>query len=297
MAAKKGLGRGFEALIPTDVLDETFDVTAQQDERTSELRYIKLSDIEPNPDQPRRVFDEDALDELAASVKEHGVVQPIVVTPSKNGFVIVAGERRWRAANMAELKKIPAIVRTMSAQHKLEMALIENLMREDLNPLEIGMSYLKLMNQFNMSTVDIGKRIGRSHSMISNHIRLLKLPDFLKNALADGDITEGHARQLLVLGEDKSAQRYVLEKIKKDGWSVRKTEAYVIGYRSEKDTDAKTRRQQGAKLSTQETAFTKSLAERIKLPVKNKATGHGSGQIIISYKTHEELERIEKTLS
>lgn len=297
MAAKKGLGRGFEALIPTDVLDETFDVTAQQDERTSELRYIKLSDIEPNPDQPRRVFDEDALDELAASVKEHGVVQPIVVTPSKNGFVIVAGERRWRAANMAELKKIPAIVRTMSAQHKLEMALIENLMREDLNPLEIGMSYLKLMNQFNMSTVDIGKRIGRSHSMISNHIRLLKLPDFLKNALADGDITEGHARQLLVLGEDKSAQRYVLEKIKKDGWSVRKTEAYVIGYRSEKDTDAKTRRQQGAKLSTQETAFTKSLSDRIKLPVKNKATGHGSGQIIISYKTHEELERIEKTLS
>lgn len=266
-------------------------------ERTSELRYIKLSDIEPNPDQPRRVFDEDALDELAASVKEHGVVQPIVVTPSKNGFVIVAGERRWRAANMAELKKIPAIVRTMSAQHKLEMALIENLMREDLNPLEIGMSYLKLMNQFNMSTVDIGKRIGRSHSMISNHIRLLKLPDFLKNALADGDITEGHARQLLVLGEDKSAQRYVLEKIKKDGWSVRKTEAYVIGYRSEKDTDAKTRRQQGAKLSTQETAFTKSLSDRIKLPVKNKATGHGSGQIIISYKTHEELERIEKTLS
>lgn len=297
MTAKKGLGRGFEALIPTDVLDETFDVTAKQDEKMSEVRYILLSEIEPNPNQPRRSFDEESLRELAVSIKEHGVIQPIVVTPSKNGFVIVAGERRWRAAKIAGLKKIPAIVRTMSAQHKLEMALIENLMREDLNPLEIGMSYLKLMNQFNMSTVDIGKRIGRSHSMISNHIRLLKLPDFLKTALAEGEISEGHARQLLVLEGDRPAQRYVLSKIKKDGWSVRKTEAYVIGYRAEKDGDAKARRQQGARLSTQQTEFTKSLSRRINLPVKNKATGHGSGQIIISYKTLEELERIEKTLS
>ena len=297
MAGKKGLGRGFDALIPTDVLDETFDVTSEQDEKTSELRYLKLTDIEPNPDQPRKDFDKDALAELAASIKEHGVVQPIVVTPGKNGFAIVAGERRWRAAKQAGLRKIPVIVRTMSAQHKLELALIENLMREDLNPLEIGMSYLKLMNQFNMSTMQIGKRLGRSHSAISNHVRLLKLPDFIKDALAAGDITEGHARQFLVIANDEAAQKFVLERIKKDGWSVRKTEAYVIGYRQEAGSDSEVKRKRAARLSTQETDFTKYLSKRISVPVKNRVSGQGSGQIIIPYKTHEELARIEEILS
>ena len=135
-ARAKGLGRGFDSLIPTDVLDETFDPTAQSDEKISELRYLKHSDITPDPDQPRRHFDEAALAELAASIKEHGILQPLVVVSTKGGtFQIVAGERRWRASKLAGLDKIPAIVRTLSNQHKLELALIEKLQRRDLNSL------------------------------------------------------------------------------------------------------------------------------------------------------------------
>ena len=149
MSAKKGLGRSFDSLIPTELLDESFDPTSEQDDRVSDLRYIKLSEITPDPDQPRRAFDEVSLDELAASIKEHGVLQPIVVAPDKQGYKIVAGERRFRASQRAGLEKIPALVRTLSSQHKLELSLIENLQRSDLNPLETATAYLKLRDQFN----------------------------------------------------------------------------------------------------------------------------------------------------
>ena len=144
MSAKKGLGRSFDSLIPTELLDESFDPISDQDDRVSDLRYIKLSEIVPDADQPRRVFDEDLLDELAESIKEHGVLQPIVVAPDKNGYKIVAGERRFRASQKVGLEKIPALVRTLSSQHKLELSLIENLQRSDLNPLETATAYLKL---------------------------------------------------------------------------------------------------------------------------------------------------------
>ena len=136
MAAKKALGRGFDSLIPSELFDESFDPTASQDERVSELRMLKIKEVSADPDQPRRHFDEVALAELSDSIKEHGVVQPIVVTPHKNGYLIVAGERRYRASKLAGLEKIPALVRTLSAQHKLELSLIENLQRQDLNVLE-----------------------------------------------------------------------------------------------------------------------------------------------------------------
>ena len=157
---KKGLGRGFESLIPTELLDEAFDPTSQQDGKVSDLRHIKLSDIAADPDQPRRAFDEVALDELAASIKQHGVLQPIVVTPHKGGYMIVAGERRFRASEKLKLDTIPAIVRTLSNQHKLEVSLIENLQRRDLNPLETATAYLKLRDQFNLTLDEIGERVG-----------------------------------------------------------------------------------------------------------------------------------------
>jgi ParB family chromosome partitioning protein len=135
-AKKTGLGRGFESLIPTELLDESFDPTASEDGQVSDLRLIKLSEIIADPNQPRRSFDEDSLEELAASIKEHGVLQPIVVTPHQGSYMVVAGERRFRAAGMAQLEKIPALVRTLNNQHKLEVSLIENLQRRDLNPLE-----------------------------------------------------------------------------------------------------------------------------------------------------------------
>lgn len=293
---KHALGRGFESLIPTDVLDETFDPTLASDEQISELRYIKLSEIEANPDQPRRAIDEGALQELAASIKEHGVLQPIVVSPNKKGFVIVAGERRWRASAIAGLTKIPALVRTLTGQHKLELALIENLQREDLNPMETATAYQKLKVQFNMTIEEIGKRVGgKSVGAISNYMRLLQLPDFAKKAVAEGVISEGHARQILALSSDEKAQKDLLERIVKEGWSVRKAEQYVTGY---KKGAAPSEKQSAAVRSTKtETLFTKRLSKRISLPVVQKTMSGHSGQIIISYKTEAELKTLEDLLN
>ena len=293
---KKALGRGFESLIPTDVLDETFDPTLESDEQISELRYIKIEDIVPNPDQPRKSIDETALAELAASIQGHGVLQPIVVTPSKKGFSIVAGERRWRASQLAGLAKIPALVRTLTGQHKLELALIENLQREDLNPMETATAYQKLKVQFNMTIEQIGKRVGgKSIAAISNYMRLLQLPDFAKKAVADGLITEGHARQLLALNADEKAQQELLDLIVKEGWSVRKAEQYVVGYK--KGTAPSEKRSSAVKSTKAETVFTKRLSKKISLPVIQKTMGGERGQIIISYKSEDELRALEQLLS
>lgn len=291
MAKKSsGLGRGFDSLIPTDVLDETFDPTASG-EQTSELRNVKRELISANPDQPRRHFDEEALEELAASIREHGIIQPLVVTPLKDGrFEIVAGERRWRAAGLAKLEKIPVIIRTLSEQHKLELALIENLQRRDLNPLETATAYLKLHTQFNLTYEEIGHRVGgKAVSTISNIMRLLQLPHEAKEALITGVISEGHARQILALN-DSEAQQELLRLILKEGWSVRKAEQYVVGYKRGERTEA---RQSGIKNTRQETTFTKQLSKQLSLPVVQKTTAKG-GQIIISYSSDEELDQLQK---
>ena len=190
---KKGLGRGFDSLIPTNLLDETFDPTAEQDTQLSQLCELDIDAVMADPGQPRRFFDEAALTELSLSIAEHGVVQPIVVTPERDGtYLIVAGERRWRAAKMAGLKQIPSIVRSMTSQHRLEVSLIENLQRRDLNPLETATAYLKLRDQFNMTLEEIGQRVGgKSVSAVSNTLRLLKLPKFVQTALFEHKLSEG----------------------------------------------------------------------------------------------------------
>lgn len=289
--AKGGLGRGFDSLIPTDILDETFDPTASQ-EQSSDLRYLTYAEIKANPDQPRRSFDEDALEELAASVKEHGIIQPLIVAPTKEGFQIVAGERRWRAAGMVGLNRIPAIVRTLGEQHKLELALIENLQRKDLNALETATAYLKLHTQFNLTYEEIGHRVGgKAVSTVSNIMRLLQLPDEAKKALVAGDISEGHARQILAIG-DPDAQRALLKLIIQNSWSVRKAEQYVVGY---KKGEKESKNEAAIKHTRVETDFTKRLASRLHVPVAQKTTAKG-GQIIISYRSDDELKALEKLL-
>lgn len=291
MVRKTGLGRGFESLIPTDVLDEAFDPTAQNDEKISELRHIKVDEITPDTDQPRRNFDEDALAELAASIKEHGVIQPVIVTAVAGGYQIVAGERRWRAAKLAGLLKVPAIIRTLTNQHKLELALIENLQRRDLNPLETATAYLKLHTQFNLTYEEIGHRVGgKAVSTISNVMRLLQLPENAKQALIAEQITEGHARQLLAL--DESAQNELLAFIINEGWSVRKAEQYVVGYKKGERT---TSRESAVRHTRTETPLTKALTDRLSMPVTHKTTAKG-GQIIISYSSDDELERLSQLI-
>jgi ParB family transcriptional regulator, chromosome partitioning protein len=293
MSAKGGLGRGFDSLIPTDVLDETFDPTADN-EQTSELRYILRTDIVANPDQPRRYFDDEALDELAVSIREHGIIQPVVVTPVAGKYQIVAGERRWRAAERADLVKIPAIVRTLSEQHKLELALIENLQRRDLNPLETATAYLKLHTQFNLTYEEIGHRVGgKAVSTISNILRLLQLPADAKQAVIEGLISEGHARQILALN-DEAAQSHLLQKIINEGWSVRTTEQYVVGYK--RGELPETKRVTALNNTRSETDFTRSLSESLNVPVVLKTTAKG-GQIIISYRNDEELKSLQDHLS
>ncbi|HWZ65348.1 MAG TPA: ParB/RepB/Spo0J family partition protein [Patescibacteria group bacterium] len=286
----RGLGRGFEALIPVQMLDEEFDPTSQQDEQVSRLRDLEISQVIPNPEQPRRNFEDSALQELAESIKEHGIMLPLVVTPKGNKFELVAGERRWRAAKIVGLKTVPALVRTLTNQHKLELSLIENLQREDLNPLETATAYLKLHQQFNLTYEEIGKRVGgKALSTVSNVLRLLGLPPNAKQALIESKITEGHARQILAIHEP-DVQQELLELIIKNDWSVRKTEQFVVGYKE----GSKDRKTAVAKVQTK-TAETVALTKRLNTSVviKNMANG---GRLIIEYKSQKDLERIADLL-
>lgn len=221
------------------------------------------------------------------------MLQPIIVAAKGDTYQVVAGERRWRAAQMAGMAKVPALVRTLSNQHKLEVALIENLQREDLNPLETATAYLKLNTQFNLTHEEIAQRAGgKAVSTITNTIRLLRLPDDAKDAVVKGDISEGHARQILAL-EDPNAQRKLLRMIILNGWSVRKAEQFVVGYKKASQDDDKA--ETAVRHTQTETDFTRQLSRRFAMKVTHKTTAHG-GQIIISYKDNKDLERLENLL-
>lgn len=292
-ASKKGLGRGFDSLIPTELLDESFDPTAAQDGQISELRHVKLTEIEANPEQPRRSFDDDALEDLAGSIREHGILQPIVVTPHKGGYQIVAGERRYRAAHRAGLDRIPAIVRTLSDQHKLELSLIENLQRRDLNILETATAYLKLRDQFNLTLEQIGQRVGgKSISGVSNVLRLLRLPDAVKQALLEGKLTEGQARPLV--GLDVELIEEILPQLLKEEWSARKIEQFVVQVKNAAKAPKKSDRKKIVQAPYQED--TKHFVKRLKTDVNVKTNAKGAGQIVIKFKNDDDFQRLRKLL-
>lgn len=220
----KGLGRGFESLIPTELIDDEFDPTAVEDKKASQLKELKLDDIIRDEEQPRRDFNKESLDALAASIKEHGVLQPIVVTKEDSKYKIVAGERRWRAAKIAGLKKIPVIIRSLDSQNRLELSIIENAQREDLNAIELATAYAKLKTQFNLSTEDIAAKVGKSEQTIQNTLRLLTLPDDVKKTMVKEKLTEGVMRPLV--SRDEETIKKVLPKIVKEGWTARRVERY-----------------------------------------------------------------------
>lgn len=222
--SSKGLGRGFEALIPTDLVDEEFDLTATEDKKTSELKEIKITDIVRDEEQPRHDFSSEAIDALAASIKEHGVLQPIVVTKEDGKYKIVAGERRWRASKIAGLTKIPAIIRTLDSQNRLELSIIENAQREDLNAIELATAYAKLKNQFNLSSEDIAAKVGKSEASIQNTLRLLNLPEDVKKIMVKEKLSEGVMRPLV--SRDEETIKKVLPKIIEEGWTARRVERY-----------------------------------------------------------------------
>lgn len=289
---KKGLGRGFESLIPVDLLDESFDPTASQDDQVSELRQIKLSQIITDPDQPRRQFDEESLEDLAASIREHGILQPIVVTPHSGGYQIVAGERRFRAAKMAGLDKIPALVRTLTGQHKLELSLIENLQRRDLNIIETATAYMKLRDQFNLTLDQIGQRVGKkSVSAVSNTLRLLRLPLSARTALFEGRITEGQARPLV--GLDEETINTLLPRIIREQWSARQTEQYIVQLKNSETTTL------GKTSKVSESPYeedTRRIAKRFDADIQVRTNSKGAGQIIIKFDSEDDFRRIQKIL-
>lgn len=293
-AAKKGLGRGFDSLIPIDFLDDSFDTTAKQEEKVSEQKSLPLKSIQANPDQPRRYFDATALQELADSIKEHGVLQPIIVTPQIDGadgsYEIVAGERRFRASKLAGLTEIPVVVRTMSGQKQLEVSLIENIQRRDLNTIETAMAYAKLRDQFNLSAEKISERVHKSPSAVINTMRLLKLPKEAILALAEGKITEGQARPLI--GQDPELIAELIPRVIAEEWSARKVEQYMVNAKKQQ----KTGEPAVATISDQYEGRIETLKTRLKTDVAIRVNSKGAGNIVIKFKSAEELERIQELL-
>ena len=293
MSAKKtGLGRGFESLLPSELLDESFDPTADQDGRVSDLRLIAIHELSADADQPRRHFDEARIDDLAESIGEHGIIQPIVVTPKQGGgYTIVAGERRFRAAQKAGLDKVPSLVRTLNAQHKLEISLIENLQRTDLNAIETATAYLKLRDQFNLTMEEIGKRVGgRSHSTITNTIRLLRLPAAIKQAVAEGKVTEGQVRPLINLEEKESLA--LLPRIVDGEWSARRVEQEVSILRQAKSGVVKRPKE----ANPEYVRAAEKIEKHLSVPVKINQAARG-GSIVIKFRTKTELDALMKQLS
>jgi len=284
---KMSLGRGFAGLIPQDV-----DTALLFDDQ-EKIQKVALSVLVPNPHQPRTSFDQEALVQLAESIKQYGILQPLVVTPQGQGkYAIVAGERRWRAAQLAGEAKVPVIVRSTKELERLEIALVENVQRVDLSPLEQAVSIEKLHQQFSMTYESIAKRLGKASSTVNNIVRLLQLPKDAQAALSDGQIFEGHARAILSLKGMPQKQVELLANIKKHGWSVRQAEQFVTSLKEGyKETKATRERMQT------ETPQTKTLSKKLGgNPVHIRRMAKG-GKIEISFKNDQELDRILQTLN
>ncbi|OEO25907.1 chromosome partitioning protein ParB [Pseudomonas sp. J237] len=285
MAAKKrGLGRGLDALLGGSTVDKLQEEATQVD--PNELQYLPLDLIQRGKYQPRRDMDVTALEELAHSIKTHGVMQPIVVRPiAKGRFEIVAGERRWRASQQAGLEKIPAMVRELADEAAVAMALIENIQREDLNPIEEAMALQRLQQEFQLTQQQVADAVGKSRVTITNLLRLISLPEEIKTLLSHGDLEMGHARALLGLPLEQQVEgaRHVVAR----GLTVRQTEALVRQWLNSKKKPAAV-----AKADPDITRLEQRLAERLGSPVQIKHGQKGKGQLVIRYSSLDELQGV-----
>jgi ParB family transcriptional regulator, chromosome partitioning protein len=276
-----GLGKGFDALIPTD-----FDPSLLIDSK-DRIQILFISRVKPNPDQPRRHFDQNALNELAASLKQFGVLQPLIVSPQTDGnYRIIAGERRWRAAQIAGLTEVPAIIREPKEIEELEIALIENVQRVDLSPLEQAISIERLHQQFNLTYREIAGRLAKAETTVSNLVRLLQLPEDARQALAEGKISEGHARAILALKATPELQTELLELIIKNTWSVRQAEQFVNTHKQGIVKEKAIKEHMAT-----ETAETKQISKKLQTPVSLRRTAKG-GRLELHFKTDEELQNL-----
>ena len=280
---RNALGRGLDSLISLG------EVRTDGSSAISEIDIIR---IVPNPDQPRRTFSEESLDELASSIRELGVVQPLTLRATDNGnYQIIAGERRWRAANRAGLTSVPAYVRTASDSEMTEMALIENIQREDLNAIEVALGFKKLIDTYSLTQERLSERLGKKRATIANHLRLLKLPAEIQLGLRDRNIDMGHARAILAVSDPKD-QLKLYKRILKDGLSVRAVEKLARDMQNAPVKDPA-----AATTTTDPYAgFAKKLSTRFSTPVKFTRNANGRGSITIRFSSDDELHRLIKEL-
>ena len=295
MAGKRsgGLGRGLEALFEDSSL--TQEVAAEAEPTTKKayemspdgINYIDINEIKPNASQPRKTFDDEKIADLAESIKMHGVIQPIVVRPIENGFEIVAGERRWRAARRAELKVIPCIVRELTDRENMLFAIIENMQREDLNPIEEALAFRTMMTQYGLTQEDVSKSVGKSRPYITNSLRLLKLPMDVRKMVTEGRLTGGHARAIAGV-EDEKKQMELAELAADGGLSVRALEQLIAASPEKKAGKAKPlKKVKNPEILSMEKELKEIFGTKVSLPASTS-----KGKIEIAFYTQEELERI-----
>jgi ParB family chromosome partitioning protein len=284
--AKRVLGRGIDALIQQVDEDKVGD--------TGDVTTVDLRNIQPNPNQPRKDFDEDSLKELAESIRQQGIIQPIIVEKVFDSYTIIAGERRFRAAKIAGLSEVPVIVRSFSEEEKLEIALIENVQREDLNPIEEAYAYKELMERNNLSQESLAQKIGKKRSTVANAVRLLKLPEDMQESIVSGELSAGHARAILSL-VNPADQRILYNRIVMDALSVREAERQAAGFNRGIRSSEKQKQRDKTDLPKIQSPEVQEIEQRFLDVLGTKVTLKGNlqrGKIEISYYSKEDLERI-----
>lgn len=287
MAASRGLGKGLDVMIP-NIVGETKEKKqkAETKEKSAET-IVAITKVEPNRKQPRKYFDEDALQELADSIKQFGLLQPILVQDRKDYYEIIAGERRWRAARLAGLKEVPVIIKNYTDQEIVEIALIENIQREDLNPIEEAQAYKRLLEEFNLKQDEVAERVSKSRAAVTNSIRLLKLNDKVQQMVIDDMISTGHARALLAV-EDEEEQYALAQKIFDEKLSVREIEKLVKNLHK----PPKAKKLDDKALQVIYLDIEDRLKQRLSTKVAVTSKGEGAGKIEIEFYSHEDLDRI-----
>lgn len=305
MAPKRGLGRGLSNLIPTDDTTEDVSPKASKQTKTGAVtkaevvkkveQTLNINRIEPNKNQPRKEFNEDALQELADSIKQFGVIEPLVVVKRKGYYELIAGERRWRAARLAGLKEVPVVIKDYDDQQIVEIALIENIQREDLNPIEEAHAYERLIQEFNLTQDEVAERVSKSRTTVTNALRLLKLTEKVQQMLIDDMLSTGHVRALITITEPQlqyETAMYIFDK----KLSVRETESYVKKLLNKKPKE-KTSEKEDPELSFLYKAIENRLKESLGTKTTIKAKTKDSGKIEIEYYSQEDLERITQLLA
>lgn len=289
--AQKRLGRGLDSLI-SNKLDKSIGKSIETEGNVSRETLVRLSDIEPNRGQPRSVFDKDALEELAESIRIHGIIQPIVVRKNGNTYEIIAGERRWRAARIAGLTEVPVIVRDYSEQETYEVALIENIQRQNLNAIEEAVAYQKLINEYNLKQEDVAARVSKSRTAVTNSLRLLKLEDDVKQMVIDNKLTAGHARALIGV-ENPKLQIQLAKKITSENLSVRQTEELIRNEADKKDSPQKEKKiKNDIPKDPEYVRIEEELKQILGTKVTIKQSPDNKGRIEIEYYSLDELERL-----